>query len=324
MDVKGSILQECSKGYKLATRARLASAMVYDQVVFLDRANGSDSNSGEDWDNSVKTVNGAQDKIYGGSNDSARGRTFAIILRGRTTSGLKFTETQTIDISGVHLLGAGTLFGGFSGESCFILPLATTSNSTGLDITVSDVAIEGLKFYNPDSTEAEHSFIRVRDAIEPVVLDNAFIGSNNNGDITSRYSDGIDIQGCEGGLFAGNNMYYLYKAIKMGSGASRYMHKCVIEENFIQGSAYGMVDVAAEQLVTENLIKKNYILRKTQYGFTMVSGIDFAIGNNAGNLIMENYVGHATPTTAYTKGSGTNYWINNWYALSGGTKYAEE
>lgn len=300
-------------GTSFGSLVRAEAAMIYDKVVYLDRANGIDGQSGDDWRNSVQTINGAMDAIYGGVNSVARGRHFAVIYRGRTTSGLAFTTEQVIDIEGVHLIGAGQWYGHGGGhDSCFV-----ASDPTGftdgccLLVSVGGCLVSGIKWYDPDDTGASHPYIRATDPIGFAAVNNVFIGSNNNGDVTGRHTDALDLRGAEGFYFSGNEYYYIENPITLEAGAVRYTHKGIIENEVGFGCYRGLYFKDAYGI--ENLAQRCRWLPRQNYGFVLTYGFDLASGNPSGNTFIENYVGHATKGNAYAKGSGTNWWLNNYF-----------
>jgi hypothetical protein len=287
----------------------------------VDRANGSNADQGTSWEEPVKDINTAMDLLYGGYDSKARGRKFLVLFRGRLTSGNAFTTEQVIDVSGVDVVGAGGLFGGGSRDSVFVTPPTTYGTyGCGLRIAKSDVRVIGLYFYNPDSVEAEHYHIFVDNDNQTAngvdILCNVFQGSDSNGDVTGRYTGGILTHGVEDFNFNFNKFYYIYRGIKLMAGSIRYTHKGTIEENRMYGVDKGVY--AADAYLTETEIAGNRIIQKALYGYDLTGGIDMS-GNPSGNLICENIVGHATESTAFVYGSGTNFWINNYHSGAGGT-----
>lgn len=318
------IIKECSKGYKLATRARLYTNFIYDQIVFLDRTNGSDGNDGESWSTPVNTINGAMDKIWGGSNSTARGRHFAVIFRSRLTGGTKSTANEVIDIQGVHLIGAGVLYGmGGGWDSCFVTDnnaLTADSDLTGLSATkvglrvdADDVLISGLKFYAPTDYTTAFYHVALNDAHggrNCAVINNVFQGDVNG----TRSFHGVGINGSETALVAGNQFYFHDEGVTVGGGETRYASQCVIEDNRFFGCKYGIRTTNASTVMNE--ILNNYFTQQSTYGWAMTRGIDLTYGT--GFLCANNIVGHATEGTAFAYGTG-NFWINNYHSGSGGT-----
>lgn len=316
-------------GQTFGSLVRAETAMLFDKVIYIDTERGADGNPGTTLKKACKTINGAVDRCYGGDNDSAKGRHFALVLQGRTTTGLAQTAMQSLDVEGLHLIGAGSWFGhGGGGDSCLVCgPSTGYASKTALKITRSNCSVEGIKFYMPSeyALGSEESYIYSTNPTDLAIVNNQFIGANANGDITGMYSNGILIEGAEAPVILRNQFLYCYRAIKAGAGSSRYFHKAIIDDNRMFSCGKGFY--AYDTYTLECDINRNAILQKSPggvgYGHTLTGGIDLG-GNPSGNFIRNNDVGHATPTTAYVKGSGTNYWSNNYYALSGGTKYAEE
>ena len=328
------ILAECAKGYKLQTRTQLYSNLIYDQVVFCDRANGSDGNTGEDWDHAVKTINGAVDKFYGGVRDAARGRLYAIIFRSRLTGGNAFTATegqQVINIPGVHLIGAGSIYGDGGGwDSCFV------TNSTYMDseahlsgigaarvglLTENDnILVTGLKFYCSDETNAMwHVAIHDYDQTESSGNSGRNVQVLNchfQGDVDGTAQiNGVGVDGGEACSVIGCRFQYTHIGIKFAGGGVRYANQCIFQDNVAIGNKYGIQGGNAS--ATDNLIKDNYVVAKGSYGWAITYGIDGA-NSSTDNMYVNNYVGHATEATAFNYGTG-NFWINNYHCGSGGT-----
>jgi len=325
------ILSECARGYKLNTRVALYANMIFDQVVFIDRGYGKDGNDGSDWDNAVQTIEGAQDLLPGGGQGLdrkdqdaiARGRNYALIFQSLLTSGNSYSVHQRLSLGGLHLIGAGLLYGAGGGhESCFVTPPATISKGCGLEVSYSDSApkarakacsIEGIRFYNPDSVEAEHYHVLVQDPQGIVIQNCTFQGSDADGDVTGRHTGGIIVKGCEDFVFLNNKFYYCENAINLQAGPIRYAHKGVIERNVGFGCYRGVYCPDAYAL--ENLLEDNRWLPKQNYGYTLTRGFDLS-GNPSGNTFRKNYVGHDTKANAYYKGSGTNFWDANYYGTN--------
>lgn len=291
------------------------SPFVYSQVVFVDRANGSDSNGGTSWADAMATVNGAILKIYGGVNSLARGRHYLIVYQGRTTSGLKHTSLQTISIEGVDLIGAGLLYGHGGGpDSTFVCGDPTGYAVPGhLQITASGVRVAGIQFYQSSDVApaTEQNYIYLTDPIGAAIHDNTFIGVNNNGDITNMKMNGVRALGFEGLALFRNHFYYCYRGFQPEAGAVRYATKALIENNRFQACDIGIY--SPDQYFTESEIELNIIQDKQNYGFPMTAGIKMV--SASGNLFADNRIGvnaagdqHAK---AYTKGSGTNYWAGH-------------
>jgi hypothetical protein len=315
-------------GQSFGSLVRAEATAIYDKVVYLDRLHGLDGNSGDSWESPVLTINGACDKFYGGDYDAALGRHYAIVYRGSTTTARAFTSLQVIDVPGVHLIGAGAWYGhGGGSNSCFVAGSSSGyAYPAALVVEENGCSIEGMKFYMPSeyakATPYEF-FVGSGDTVDLAVVNNQFIGANADGVMTSKYVAGVGAQGGEGGYYAGNEFMYCYWGIMGSAGSSRYFHKNKIEYNRMFGCAKGIYFPDAYGI--ENSIEGNIILRPspsgTAYGYTMTGGIDFG-GNPSGNFCTHNFVGHATKTTAFVKGSGTNYWDLNYYdAGSGGTLY---
>lgn len=314
-------------GTTFGSLVRAESAMVFTKVIYIDTERGADGNAGTTIGKACKTINGAVDKCYGGDNDTAKGRHFALVLQGRTTTGLAQTAMQTLDVEGLHLIGAGQWFGhGGGGDSCLVCGSSSGyASKTAIKVTRSNCSIEGIKFYMPSEygLGSEESYIYSTNPTDFAVANCQFIGANANGDCTGLYSNGILIEGAEGFVLVNNQFLYCYNGLKAGAGSSRYFHKAIIDNNHMFGCAKGIYFYDTYAL--ENDIGRNIILRPSPsgvaYGYTMTGGIDFG-GNPSGNYVHDNRVGHATKTTAYVKGSGTNYWSLNYYdAGSGGTLY---
>jgi hypothetical protein len=335
MGIDKRILAECAKGYKFQNRTNLYSSMIFEKVVFLDRANGADGNDGESWDNSVKTINGAVDKFYSGVRDDARGRNYAIVFRGRLTGGNAFTTAegqQTIDVPGVHVIGAGLIYGDGGGwDSCYVtnsqIPTDNSAHFTGTGETRAGLLIEndncsvsGMKFYCSDETNGMmHVVVHDRDQNNDsgnsgrncAVVNNTF-----QGDLDGTVAiNGVALDGTESCTVANNRFYYCGTGIAFGGGGTRYANKNIIENNKIFSCGTGIKGCNASTV--ENLIQDNIIIAKGIYGWAITYGIDGA-NSSTDSVYTGNIVGHATEGTAYNYGTG-NFWINNYISGSGGT-----
>jgi hypothetical protein len=298
---------------------------IYDVVMFVDRANGNDSNDGLTWATANQTINGAMADILaavGGITNP--GRHFAVIYRGRLTGGNTFTQQQQITIPGVHLLGAGLLYGmGGGWDACFVgdgSGFAADAQLTGipktrvgLEIRTDDVVVAGLKFY-ANSVATPYTHLAINDSAggssgggrNCAFLDNVFQGDVNGvGTI-----DGIGLNGSETSLVAGNMLYYLDNAIVLGAGLMRNNSKNIVEENRIFCPAKGILLNTLSTL--ENSIRKNTIIPKQSMGMAFVNGI-YVNDAAQGNAFEDNRVHHTDKATSYHKGAGTNTWILNYY-----------
>ena len=328
------ILDECSKGYKLRTRVGLYSNFIYEDVRFVDRANGSDGNDGSDWDHPKKTINDAVDEFYSGSRDNSRGRHFAIIFRSRLTGGNAFTATegqQKIDIPGVHLIGAGSLYGDGGGwTSCFVTNSTYMSSDAhisgcgagrvGLLVEGDDVLVQGIKFYCSDETNmmwhvALHDYDQTNDSSN-AGRNNQVINCHFQGDVDGTAEiNGVAMDGAEASSVLGCRFQYTHIGVKFAGGGARYANEDIIQNNIVISNKYGIQGGNAS--TRENVIADNYVVAKGQYGWAITYGID---GGNSStdSLYVNNIVGHATEATAFNYGSG-NFWINNYHCGSGGT-----
>lgn len=89
-----------SDGKDFKPLARQAMAAAIGDVFYVDLATGADSGTGENWDRAYLTVDYAMDQVTAGKNDY-------IISRGpHDTAIASATTLETIDIDGVHVIGA--------------------------------------------------------------------------------------------------------------------------------------------------------------------------------------------------------------------------
>lgn len=320
------IRDECNRNLILQTQVGKYSLPIYDQVVYCDVGRGTTGGSGESWETATNTVNGALDRIYSGSNSNARGRHFLILFQSRLTSGNVLTTKTVIDIQGVSLIGAGLMYGmGGGWDSCFVNYHTMTAESdlsgapftkAGLSIEADDCVVAGLKFYNPDATQKQVHLTTndAHGARNCAIINNVFQGQNGTADRTS----GVQLVGSETALVADNQFYQCEYGVTLHGGGTRYVNRCIVENNKIFSPKYGIY--LSNSSTTDNLIIGNTVVNKQTYGYTMTDGI-YCANAAQGNLFQDNVVGHATEGTAYAAGSGTNYWINNYYSGSGGSKF---
>jgi len=296
----------------------------FADVKYVDVGNGSDGNDGESWDTPVATVNKALDLMEYSTSTTARGHHQAIMFRGRQTYGNRFTTQQVIDIPNISLIGGHGPYGVGGWDSVFCIDGNNLTNNSdysgltnkyaGLAVEADGVSIIGIRFYVVDPTNNPWCvvFNDAHDARFGSVIDCNFQADGSGG---SHDVGGICFHGSETGLAARNQMYYMKRGIYLVGGSIRYCNKTIIEDNVIQCPASGIR--LNNSSVTENLIRRNKIMPKQQYGYTFSAGI--WVHNSAqGNCFEENRVFHATGGTAYVAGSGTNYWILNYYDSSTG------
>ena len=292
----------------------------YGDVYFVhrDSSKGADTNNGEQPTSPLLTLNAAVDKCTERNNDT-------IIFSGRTTSGQAFSDYQSIDVRGLHLLGAGFLFGalGFdlSTYVCYHTPTAHGlgfGSPAGLLVEADSVEIAGIKFYNPDATKIQTEVGLNCDG-DPgdgracSIHDNEFQGQTGG---TTDRTRGIELIGSESTIVEKNRFYCCEYGIYLRGGSTRYAEDNIIQDNRIHSPKYG---IYVDTTVAECQFLKNRISQKSILGYAMTVGI--TIPAASGNLFAENIVGHATKGNAFSPGTGTNYWINNYYSGSGGTLY---
>ncbi len=314
----------CKDGKEFGDVVNQFNMPIFDDIVYCSRDYGNNNNDGSSWAQAVADINTACDKLkYATNNGNARGRNQAILFQGRLTSGNAFTALQVIDVPGVHLIGGGGGYGmGGGWDSVFVTPGTCSdgggsySYKAGLSIAADDVEVCGIKFYNPDPTQAQYHIL-VEDGLSPGdgrnswIHDNVFQGDVNG---TASRTSGICVIGIETILIERNFFYYCEEAVRIAAGSVRYPNKVAVKGNWIFAPSTGIV--LTDDYCVESLFQDNRIIPKNTYGYTFAYGID-ANANSGGNLFTGNIVAHATEGTAFRY--GTNFWINNYYSGSGGT-----
>lgn len=313
-------------GRSFGSLVREEAAAIYDRVLYVDARRGADGATGEDWDTALQSINGAMDKLYGGDDSStnypqdARARSaFAVVYRGFLTGGNAYATQQIIDVSGVHLIGAGQLYGpGSQFESTFVVDgskLTANTNLSGLPSTYAGLIIEadacvvdGIYFYHNNGTNNPYSL-----AISDYETHSGSSGHANagrgcgvydsvfQGDVNGSSSIyGVGLCGAESNVVAGNHFRYSKQGITLGGGPNRYANGNRLSDNLFSGCERGIVHYNAA--VAENTVERALITDKSTYGFSLVAGLDCTTG--AGMHAIDCRVGHATKTTAYIVGTG--------------------
>jgi len=321
------ILRRCSLGKRLDSEVRRYASPEFDDIKYVDVGYGSDGNDGESWDTPVATINKALDLLEYNSSTSARGRHQAIMFQSRQTYGNRFTAQQIIDLPNISLIGGHGPYGVGGWGSVFCIDgnnltsdsdfSGLTNKYAGLAVEADGVSIRGIRFYVVDPTNNPWCvvFNDAHDARFGSVIDCQFQADGAGG---SHDVGGICFHGSETGLAARNQMYYMKRGIRLCGGGIRYCSKTIVEDNVIHCPEYGIH--LSNSSVTENLIQRNRILPKQVYGYTFVRGIHL-VDAAQGNCFEGNRVFHGTEGTAYHAGSGTNYWILNYYGTIGGTMF---
>jgi len=295
----------------------------FGEIFFVNRdsTKGSNSNHGKSPDSPLLDINAAVAKCTDYNNDY-------IVFSGRLTSGQQFSEQQVIDVDGVHLIGASRFFGmgGGYADSCFVTPhtcgsiLDGDANDfkCGLVLGADGIEVAGIRFYNPDATQAQFHI---------GLLDNQ--GNGRNCSIhdcqfqgqtagTASRTSGVKAVGVETLHVFRNHFYACETGIEIKGGAKRYATENILQGNIISKPKYG-INLSGGS-TTENEIIENMITQKGTYGYAMTAGIN--VHNDASkNNFLHNWVFHGTKGTAFSPGTGTNYWILNYYSDSGGTLY---
>ena len=322
-------------GRSFGSMVREEAAAVYDKVLFVDAVRGSDAAEGDSWDTALQSINGAMDKLYGGDDSStnypgdARARAaFAVIYRGYLTGGNAYATQQIIDVSGVHLIGAGIWEGGAGSqfESTFVVDgskLTANPNLSGLPSTYAGLIIEadacvvdGIYFYHNNGTNSPFSL-----AISDYETHSGSSGHANagrgcgvfnsvfQGDVNGALSIyGLGLSGAEACYGGGNHFRYNKIGFVFGGGPNRYANS-----NHFSGDVYAACERALQSYnasVAENTFERGLVTDKSTYGFSLVAGIDCTTG--AGTHAVDWRVGHVTKTTAYVVGTG-NLFTNCFY-----------
>lgn len=318
------IVKECARGQYFDSLVHRYAALVFDDVFFIDRASGNDSNDGKSFDSAFKTIEGAMDK-------TTNYKKTAVVYRGRTTSGQKHTALQIIDKSGVHLLGSGALYGfGGGWNSCFIPPTSFPAVSGGSDgnrshagiqIDAREVEIAGMKFYayDPNTVTTRGFYIM---CVKPDGVPYGFNSIHDNiiqGDVAGTgLIGGISMEGMERGYIGSNYFYELEEAITLQTGGSDYETGIVIEDNHYQGNKYGirlLNGACLNHISREKIWGRGALAR----GWAITNGILLAAGAND-NIIEDCYIADATELTAITDGGSNNCIMDCWYGKTSGAK----
>lgn len=313
----------CADGKDFGATVARRAAPHFEDVRYVSRDYGSDGNTGDSWATACKTINVAMDNLLYNTANSARGRHQAIYFQGRLTSGNAFTTLQAIDLPGISLIGGGGRYGmGGGWDSVFVTPGTALAgggsygHKAGLALAHDDLEVCGIKFYNPDPTQAQYHIL-LEDSLSPGdgrnswIHDNVFQGDSAG---TASRTSGIKVLGIETSLIENNMFYYPEYGISISAGAVRYPNKLQVLNNHIFAPSVGIE--LTDDYCVESIFEGNRVIPKNTYGYTFTYGID-ANANSGGNLFCNNIVGHATEGTAYRY--GTNMWINNYHATSGGT-----
>ena len=315
---------------------REEAAAVYDKVLFVDVLRGSDSAPGDSWDTPLQSINGAMAKLYGGDDSStnspgdARARAaFAVIYRSYLTGGNAPATQQIINVSGVHLIGAGIWEGGAGSqfESTFVVDgsklTAQTGILTGLEslyaglvIAADACVVDGIYFYHNNGTNNPYSL-----AVADYETHSGSSGHANSGrgcgvfnsvfqgDVNGALSIyGLGLNGAEASLVAGNHFRYSKEGITIGGGPNRYANSNRLSDNLFSACERAVKGFNAS--VAENTIERALITDKSTYGYSLVAGLDFTTGG--GYHAIDCRVGHVTKTTAYVAGTG-NLFTNCMY-----------
>jgi hypothetical protein len=291
----------------------------FGNVYYVDQNNGNDANDGLTRETALKTITAADALCTDNHNDY-------IVFKGKTTSGGQYNATEAvITKKGVHLVGDAYFRGMGGGYSDSCLTWANTAGvmdsnygtyKVGLQVKADGVEIAGIKFYNPDATQAQYAigFMDSSGGGRGFSVHDCYFQGQYDG--PADRTSGIIVIGVESGHIYNNFFYACETTIKMQAGGVRYCTKIVVEKNVIQGSKYGVYLNGLD--VCDNVIIDNDFVDKGAYGYTMVNGILIVTGAN-GNYVARNMFGTTTATTAITNGGTNNMFIENYDAATSGT-----
>ena len=295
---------------------RITKIERFGNLFFVDTTNGHDTQfSGLRPNQAKKTINAAVALCEDYNHD-------VIIFKSKLWSP-QFTEQQVIDVKSVHLFGHGYMYGmGGGWGSCFNTPATCDSIlegdihdfKCGLVLAKDDIEVAGLKFINPNATQAQwHLGLldNLGDARNCAIHDCIFQGDQSG---TPDRTSGIRSVGVESGLIFRNEFYCCEQAVRLESGSKRFSTKNIIRDLKIQGSAYGLT--LREISCMENFCDHIDILPKQYYGYAMTAGM--YVYQAPGNMFHDIFVGHATVATAYRTNINTNYWPRCWYVDANG------
>jgi len=315
------IIKECSAGKYFDTLVHRYAALVFDDIIFVDRNSGVDTMDGQSWDTALKTINAAMDKCTANKHN-------AVVFRGRITGSLKETVAELIDVASVHLLGGASLFGKGGGNYSAFLPYPSVGapagftmsgaiTKGGLAISASGIEISGMKFYGYDVTQLMAHIVCGKDDGAPLqsfsIHDNDF-----QGDVAGTgEQSGLALESLEGSYIGYNNFYYDEYGLTMRSGGSDYSTGNMIEENIFRGCKYG---IRLQNEACLNSVRKNkfYVEGALGRGWALTQGILIDAGAND-NILEDNYVMHATKGNAYTDNGTANIFQNCLYGVTSGT-----
>lgn len=315
------IIKECSAGKYFDTLTHRYAALIFDDIVFVDRNSGVDTQDGQSWDTAVKTINKACDKI-------SANKHCAIAFRGRITGSLKETAAEIIDIASTHLIGGAALFGKGGGNFSAFLPypsVGVPANFTmsgaitkgGLEIYASGVEVCGMKFYGYDVTQLMAHIVAGKDDGAPL-QSFSIHDCDFQGDVAGTgEQSGIALESMEGAYIGFNNFYYDEYGITLRSGGSDYSTGNLIEENIFRGVKYGV------RFLTEaclNTIRncKIQVEGALGRGWALTTGFLLDVGAND-NLLEDLYVMHATVGNCYVASGSNNVLQNCKYGVTSGT-----
>lgn len=292
----------------------------FGNFYYVDVENGDNDNDGESPENAVADINAANDLCTADKGD-------VIIFSSRLTSGNQFTEQQVINKRGIKLLGIGYILGlGGGYDSCFVTPHTCTGIldgdahdfNCGLVLGADGIEVAGIKFYNPDATQAQFHIGLLDgqgDARGCSIHDNEFQGQLGG---TADRTCGIKAVGIETLHIFRNHLYACETGIEICGGSERYSSENIIQDNIITKPKYG-IHLSGGSTV-ENLIQHNSIFKKNVYGYTLSNCILIAAGAN-GNHFYQNKLGTTDADEAITDNGTANSFIDNYYEDAGGTKW---
>ncbi len=258
---------------------------------YVDSTNGSDSNDGLTWVGAYKTITKAEASASAGD---------TIFIRG------SFTETVTVDLAGVSIIGVGTC-------AKDAVQWTAAADAECLIIAANYVSVKNIYFKVPAYTaDATVTAIKLSNANYAKIQGCRFQGQA--GSYQAIYSpvcnsDNVEISDCE--FYYLNTATYGAAILGVEAGGLSYSGWKILRNIF--NSCVTAIDINGRVCtIADNIIYEYGIKADATVAQVLAKGIDLSGTSSGGNVVTRNTLCGAYTSTLYVAGASGDNWNGNY------------